>query len=321
MQQYVDKFRSINCPLLISISIDGKIIDISGRPRNDQNDQYTDEFYERIGSFARINGFLFHPMVSAQNVKYWIENHKWWEQYLKYYDFDISAIMMLEVRDGNWTDENIKDYCKFLEYLLDKWMKEKCDNNPQIFANQLVHTGQAMEKLNLNSGGGYFPWLIGEPDNFIGCTIPNHLTVRIGDLAICPCHRTSYNEYLYGYFVVKDDIITGIHAVNPTIAIKIFMGNTLTSNPLCDQCIIKGCCLKGCLGSQFEYGKDIFMPLTNICKFFKNKTATIFKYYREHGIIQCLKDFGPEEYFSDTAAFILKINDTIGEKIDELGKI
>lgn len=321
MQQYIGKFNSLNCPLIISISVDGKIIDNAGRPRNDPNNTYTDEFYERIGAFANLNGFLFHPMVSAQNVKYWIENYEWWEQYLKYYDYDSSAIMMLEVRDGNWTDENIKDYCKFLTYLLDKWMQERCNNNPQIFANQIAHTGQAIESLNLSSGGGYLPWLVGQADTFVGCTVANHLTVRIGDLAICPCHRTAYNEYLYGYFTVKNDRIVGIHAVNPLIAIKIFMGNVLTSAPLCDQCIICDCCLKGCLGSQFEYGRDIFMPLTNICKFFHKKTATIFKYYREHGIIRCLEAFDPNEHFSDTVASVLRVNDMIGGDINELGKI
>ena len=320
MQQIIDKFNAIGCPFIISISVDGKIIDAMDRPRNDENDAYTDEFYERLGAFARINNFLFHPMVSAQNIKYWRENYEWWEKYLKYYDYTLDAIMMLEVRDANWTDENIQDYCNFLEYLTDRWLKEKCNGDPKIFAQQLSYSGQAMERLDLN-GSSYMPWLIGHSDNFIGCTIPNHLTVRLGDLAICPCHRTAYNEYLYGYFNVENDIITGVRAVNPTIAVKILMSNVLNSTPLCDQCPINKCCLKGCLGSQFEYGKDIFMPLTNICKFFKRKAATIFKYYREHGIIKCLEDIGPDEYYSDDAAHILKINDLIGDQIDELGKI
>jgi len=39
--------------------------------------------------------------------------------------------------------------------------------------------------------------------------------VRLGDLAICPCHRQAYDEYLYGHFVVENNRITGIKANNP----------------------------------------------------------------------------------------------------------
>ena len=319
MQQFIDKFNAIGCPFQISISVDGKCVDEAGRPRNDKNNKYTDEFYERIGSFARHNNFLFHPMVSAENVKYWIENYEWWRKFLQYYEFDLDDIMTLEVRNGNWTEENIEDYCKFLTLLLDRWMKDKCHNNPQVFAKYLA-SSYLLNSEN-PSVGGYMPWLIGRVDTFIGCTVANHLTVRLGDLAICPCHRTAYNEYLYGYFDVKNDKIVGVRAVNPVMAIKVYMNNVLTSSPLCDQCPINNCCLKGCLGSQFEYGRDPFMPLENICKFFKNKAKTIFKYYRDHKIIDYLKQYGQNEYFSEDIATILRINDELGENFDGLGKI
>lgn len=243
----------------------------------------------------------------------------WWEEYLKYYEYDLDAIMTLEVRDGNWTDENIADYCKFLNVLLDRWMREKCYNKPEIFAKYLA-CAYLLSSEN-PAVGGYMPWLISQTDTFTGCTVANHLTVRLGDLAICPCHRTAYNEYLYGYFNVKNDRIIGIRAVNPVMAVKVFMNNILTSSPLCDQCPINDCCLKGCLGSQFEYGRDPFMPLENICKFFKNKAKTIFKYYRDNKIIDCLQQYGADEYFSEDVAKILRINDKLGEDFNGLGKI
>jgi len=40
------------------------------------------------------------------------------------------------------------------------------------------------------------------------------ICVRLGDLAICPCHRTSYDKYLLGKFEVKDNQIIGIKANN-----------------------------------------------------------------------------------------------------------
>lgn len=145
--------------------------------------------------------------------------------------------------------------------------------------------------------------------------------MRLGDLAICPCHRTAYNQYLYGYFIVEDDEISGVKAVNPILATKIWMGNNLTTTPICDACPINECCLHGCLGAQTEYGKDPFMPLENVCKFFKAKYSTIFKYYREHGIIDCLKTYGPNKIFSDLVGTILLINDRLGDNLDELGAV
>jgi len=318
MQQYIDKYKLFDCYLGISVSVDGKIVDEAGRPRNDKENKYTDEFYDRVGAFARVNDFLFHPMVSSQNVKYWKENYQWWMEFLKKYNYSSDSIMMLEVRDGNWTDESIKDYCEFLKMLMNNWMVEKCNNDPQEFADYISN---AHLKREFNESNGYFPWFIGTGKSFLGCTITDHLTVRLGDLAICPCHRTAYNQYLYGYFTVEDDEISGVKAVNPILATKIWMGNNLTTTPICDACPINECCLHGCLGAQTEYGKDPFMPLENVCKFFKAKYSTIFKYYREHGIIDCLKAYGPNKIFSDLVGTILLINDRLGDNLDELGAV
>ena len=56
-------------------------------------------------------------MVGACNISKWVENYDWWlDQYKKYFpddeDFQPS---MLEVRNDDWTEENIQDYLKFLE--------------------------------------------------------------------------------------------------------------------------------------------------------------------------------------------------------------
>lgn len=309
MQQYIDKFKKIKCPIIISISIDGKIIDSKIRPRNNSNDSYTDEFYSRVGAFARYNDFLFHPMVSPSNVKYWKENYEWWSEYLKYYGYDLDAIMMLEVRDANWTEENIQDYCDYLEFVMEKYLQEMYDNDINKFIRELLYTLDKAELVHK----GYTPWLIGGTHDYINCTISNHLTVRLGDLAICPCHRTAYQQYLYGKFVVEDDNIIDIKAINPSMAIKIYMANTMIANPLCDKCLLNPICLKGCIGSQIESGKDPFFPLKNVCDLFYAKTKTIFNFYRKHGVIDYMQKHGNEEYFNDEIATVLRINDQLGD--------
>ena len=48
----------------------------------------------------------------------------------------------------------------------------------------------------------------------ISCNLVHHLTVRLGDLAIIPCHRLSYDKLIYGKYKVSDNKIVGIEALN-----------------------------------------------------------------------------------------------------------
>ena len=69
--------------------------------------------------FAKHNNFAFHPMISSHNIKHWIENYKWWMEKFKQYDFSLPSLMTLEVRNNDWTDETISQYCEFLEYVIE----------------------------------------------------------------------------------------------------------------------------------------------------------------------------------------------------------
>lgn len=77
-------------------------------------------------------------MVSAQSVKYWIENYQWWEEKFKEYDMNIYSLMMLEVRNADWTDESINDYNIFMNYLIEDLAK-KCNYNPELMAKALFN--------------------------------------------------------------------------------------------------------------------------------------------------------------------------------------
>lgn len=304
IQNYINEFNRIQHPIVFSISADGKILDNKGRPRvNDES--YTDEYYDNLFAFAKYNNFYFHPMVSSHNVKYWIENYEWWKERHAYYHLDIQNMMLLEVRNDDWTEESINDYCKFITYLADDFLKNECHNNIELFANAVLN----IRGYNPNNPiiEGYVPWAITRTDTFNGCTVATHLTVRLGDLAICPCHRTSYAKYLYGKFVVEDDMIVDIKARNPQMAIKILMGNMLTTMHGCDVCLYKNCCLKGCFGSQLESNKDPFFPNKTVCAFFRKKYSTILQYYKDKGIIDYYKNISVQEFGSDSVVKILEL--------------
>lgn len=232
VQQYINKYKDIGCPIIFSISIDGKIVDNAGRPDKMIDNKYTDEYYDNIAAFAKYNDFAFHPMVSPHNVHYWKENYLWWKQYLKSYQREKRNLMTLEVRDADWTDEAIKDYCDFLRLVMDDFLHEKCRDDIRAFTGAILTTRKLYPETFV---GGYIPWVIGFCDSFAGCSVATHLTIRVGDLAICPCHRTAYNQYLYGYLEEENGQLTSkVRAVNPLMAVKILMGNILNATPLCD---------------------------------------------------------------------------------------
>lgn len=301
IQHYIDEFSKIGNRLCFSISVDGEIIDNAVRPRNN-HDKYIHEFYERAFAFATHNNYFFHPMVSAESISLWKENYEWWKQQFEAYGLDVDTLMMLEVRNNGWTEQNIKDYCDFLEYLCEDYKERKCNGNNRILAKIIANEHDS----RLPHLGGYVPWIVGGIDSFMGCTVAIDLTVRLGDLAICPCHRTAYKEYLYGKFVVENDKIVDIEAINPYMAIKILMGNIRTSYNKCDTCPIVGCCLMGCLGSQLETMKDPFFQIPNICDFFIAKYSTIFRMYKKWGIIDYLESIPPERINYDHAQDILR---------------
>jgi len=199
--------------------------------------------------------------------------------------------MMLEVRNNDWTPESIAAYNKFMEYLIRKYLTDDCHNDKTLFYNRVLNIRET------EGGGpsGYVPWTLPHCDTFIGCTAGTDLTIRLGDLAICPCHRTAYHKYVYGYFNVEDDKITSITANNPQMAIKVLMTNFNVGSYGCDMCIYRPYCLKGCMGSQIENMGDPIVPIPNVCEFFRAKYSNILRLYKELGIIDYARTISPKE--------------------------
>lgn len=291
IQYYIDKFKAIDCPLVISISIDGKPVENQIRPLNSGIIK-DDDFYERIFTFAKHNSFCFHPMVAASDVNKWIENYKWWEEQCEKYDMDINtAVMMLEVRNDDWTQDNINDYCKLMDYLIEKAF-DRCDRDIHTFLEYYFNAYG-------NGEHGYNPWGFPESNTFPGCTVGTSFSVRLGDLVICPCHRLAYNKFLYAKFTLDDNNeINGIYGLNPQIATRILFTNNIYSSFKCDLCKFRHYCLRGCYGSQYEATSDPFMPIPCVCDFFKQKYTFILNKLDSLGLWdECEKVPEYEEYY------------------------
>lgn len=288
MQNFIDDFKEIGVRLCISLSIDGAIIENKTRPLNNK-ELKTDSFYERAFAFAKYNNFAFHPMISAVSVKDWMENYKWWKSEYKKYDLNIYDLMMLEVRNSDWTEESIQEYNNFLNFLLQDFLSD-CKSVDEAVQCLFNLSPSIKKSINLNNNN-YLPYAITKNNTYPACTIATHLCVRLGDLAISPCHRTGYEKNIYGYFQVENNKIVGVKANNPYMAMRILFGNNTICSPKCDTCDFNKVCLQGCFGAQMEYNQDPFMPIPKVCTFFKSKYINLVRQYKKLGILNALEKY------------------------------
>ena len=297
IQRYINEYRKNGINLQFSISVDGAILENEVRPLNNGTIK-TQEFYERLFLFAKHNGYNFHPMVASVSVDRWIENYAWWEDMFNKYDMDIGNLMMLEVRNNDWTPESIEHYNKFMTALMKKRFKE-CNSDPEAFMRDyFCFNGEGLH--------GYVPYAPAEADTFPGCTVANSFTIRVGDLAICPCHRTAYNQFLYGHFLLDENgKIDKIQASNPQMAVRILMSNAKSTSFKCDTCVYSPYCLRGCYGAQYEEEKDPFMPIEGVCTFFKAKWDNIIIQLEKLGILEACEKVSPyEEAYPRVSQFL-----------------
>ena len=300
IQHYINLFSSIGISLTFSASIDGKIIEDQSRPFNDGSKK-DDEFYENLFIFAKRNSFGFHPMISAQNVKYWIDNYKWWESMCDKYTLNsITDIMMLEVRSKDWDEEAIQDYKKFIEFLFKKNFNI-LNNNPKDYFLYLIGSEE------FANYGNYMPYLLVTSRNTPTCGIIDNLTIRLGDLAIAPCHRTSYTKYLYGKFIEEDGKLSQIEAINPYMAMRILYMNNISGCLFCDTCNFNSVCLRGCFGNQIEENNDPFMPIEECCIFFKEKYKFLLELYKKYGLLDVAQKISKDTPHYDRIEIILSL--------------
>ena len=277
-QDLIDRFNKIFVRLYFSASIDGKYLDELNRSRYDKNNKYTDDFYDRVFTFCAENGFGFHPMVSAINIDKWIPNFNWYMGEFEKYGISSGRIKYLEVRDDNWTDESISQLLKFLNYEID-WLLE------HTYKGNLDHMAYDMKAFKGNSLTIPDNILLMDHGNRLTCSIQNAVAVRLGDLSIVPCHRTAYPQFIYGQFKVENNEIIDIEAKNTELAFKIYTMNPEVAQAYCCNCKYNKLCIRGCLGVQYEYNNNLFIPCKSVCKMIKAKTDFLINKYSSLGIL------------------------------------
>lgn len=240
--------------VVLSCSIDGKYMDYKNRPHKNNQNFYSDEYYDKVFEFARIYKSGFHPMIYYKNIKKWIDNFLWFQEMFKKHHIPWNNIYLLEVRNDGWNKESINEYQKFIKFVYSWVFENKFNSNKKDFIENFILSNKNMNIFNnfCRSGRG------------LGCSAQSSLYVRLGDLTCNPCHRTSYDFFNTLYFKCENEKIVDIEPLNVNLFIS-WISMDKNNFPYCQDCLIRDFCAGGCLGSQFESTSEIFLPIQSVC--------------------------------------------------------
>jgi len=258
-----------NVKLLLSASVDGKYCGVN-RPMKNGLEYNTDEFYDKVFAFIKKHGLGLHPMVYSENIELWPANFLWFQEMLNKFQIDWTNLYLLEVRNYNWSIQEVILFEKFIDFLI-RWTFKQCNSNVD-------------EYIKFMFGHSHGFNILGSPlssvDRGIGCSIQSTLVLRVGDLAIFPCHRLSYPIFKLGHFITQENRISGLEIDNVEMLIvkHTFEGRTM---PICESCLIKDLCSLGCLGSQFEVTGDLFSPIPTVCRLEHGKIIAMIRTYKD----------------------------------------
>lgn len=278
VEKYIADFASLGVRLSLSASVDGKYEEDNRPGRqgawlvNAAGNSRDDAYYERLFEFNARHRFGFHPMVYSRGIERWKDNFLWFQDGFKRHGIPPEALYLLEVRNEEWSAEQVAEFARFIRFLVE-WAWQ--------------HVGRdadAMKEFIFRKRGfNILSAPLSRIPRGLGCALQSMLYVRLGDLAIVPCHRTMYKGMEAGRFIVRDGRITGIEANNVEFLIGelTFQGN---AGPLCETCLIKPMCAKGCLGSQYESTGDFFSPIPTVCELEHGKLLGIIEGCKHVGI-------------------------------------
>ena len=277
VQEFINKFKQINIPLLISASIDGKICEF-GRT------EINDEYYKKLFNFLEINNFGCHPMISSNNIKYWIDNYLWFQ---KISPKVAASLMMLEVRDETWHKEAITDLLKFCDFLIDYKLKNYFNNDLKEFA-KYIFTPTDKYGHNYTPEKIYYQNIDKGLDR-ITCSVQHSFVIRAADLKIIICHRTAYPELELGEMIISNNKISSFNSKNIALLImKLYAKKSCL--PHCENCLINGICIGHCLGNSYEVCSNPLIPVKEVCDMYKAKNSFLIQKYDKLGLFEIIKN-------------------------------
>lgn len=268
------KGKEVGIPIHLSASIDGKYCEGNRPFAANIVDPRDDEYYDKLFAFAKKWDMGFHPMIYSKRIENWIDNFLWFQSMLKKHDIPWFNIYLLEIRNAEWSVEQIRKFGEFIEFLT-KWSYRMCGSHPD----------QYWKFMTNEKGFNILNSPLSTVGRGLGCSLQSTLVVRMGDMAIVPCHRTSYEPFIMGKYKIENNKIVGIDVKSPELWLSTIMLDAQTF-PYCEQCMIKETCSHGCLGAQFETTGDLFTPIPTVCALEHEQIWATIRAFRDLGIYE-----------------------------------
>lgn len=269
---YRKKLKEIDIDFSFSASVDGPFMDKWNRTRRDKK-SYEKSFYEKLKKELPILHQGFHPMVYSKNIEHQIDNFLFFaENYNTYMSF-------LEVRNGNWTNENLKSVYYFYKALWSIALYQVYEGNVTEFIDRAFSDLRESPLFNSLFAN------ITTTERGIGCSLQSTLVVHLNNMEITPCHRQSYDHQIAGKLLIDDEGEYSFIAKNPEFYIVSQSVNTRIMTP-CNTCAINELCFGGCPGSNYEITGEPFTVSPTVCK---------LEFAKIKGIVDGSKAIGMEE--------------------------
>ena len=317
IQNAINIFRELGSALVFSCSVDGLIVEDIARPMKDSEIVRGQSFYDALFAFAKVNNYYFHPMVAASSIEQWRENFDWYAMMCARYDIPFPVgVMMLEVRNDDWTEEKLEHLKLFYSHVINYYINEVHDGSVKRFVGDVFGV-EVDGKPIVRSGlvRGYVNISVGESYSFPSCSIAQCFTVRCGDLSIVPCHRASYDHFIGGRFVVDDGKITGTEARNVQVISKTWFANVRSGFFGCDSCKFATVCLKACIAEQYEENGELFVCNPSVCNLLRTKVLHLIDQYDKRGIWDMLNAVTPTNpYYASARRILDMVHEVIREE-------
>lgn len=273
IEYQIERFEKLGISIYISASVDGKYCEY-GRTECDDN------YYKKLNDFCMKHHFRPHPMISSENIKDWISNYQWWRN--NFDDEIVQELMTLEIRDNTWDENTISQLIQYCDFLVDYKFKE-FNNNKEEFLKYVFdlyreeyneHSPLAPYNIIALRGQGMI-----DGNDVITCSMPTHLTIRMGDLQVSPCHRLYYPELSFGRYNSDETQIIDFEPTNVSLLIA-YKKIKRSCLPYCENCKFEHFCLGHCHGAAYEDYGNVFVPPMEVCKMYQSKISfLIYKYY------------------------------------------
>ena len=279
IEKYIEEFHLLGANLVLSASFDGKFCE-TNRPYkknldinfNKIND--IDLFYDKVFSFCSKYHFGFHPMIYSKNIEKWKENFLWFQEQFKKYNIPWNHMYLLQVRNVEWTDEQIKEFYNFI-YFLYEYTNDKLDGQiiNKVFKNQ---------KIKYDFNILFQPFGNGKASSKgLGCSLQNTLTIRLSDLKVFPCHRLMYHQFEIGEYDKQFNFKTK----NAPLGLTIYGVDITRMQPFCNKCEINYLCAGQCLGSQYEVTDSLFVPIQTVCKLQYALILAAINFFKDNNLL------------------------------------